>query len=369
MISLPLREPRKAYTERLIFMAALLIPAVFMMGVRTLFVSALSVGACMLTDRIACAVRKIRYDVKDAAVPFWGLCAAMLMPSSIPYGLVVFSAIVIAVLGKHVFGASDNIVFSPPAISAALLIICYPQEMLSFPKYDESAPIFGEYAGAAARSVEYSLRLGNVPSASWLDILLGTVPGAIGAVSILIILVCGVCLLVRGSSSPAAALPCLGVCALLAFLYPRAEYSGLMSVFYELSSGYLLFGVFFMAAEPYLLPKRFAARIMYGVALGYTTMMFRNLGQTEGSFIFALLIVSALSCSFDTIVENVSYWSKSYLNSYEKSVAQVQRGKVKLTDTQEIILPKKYRFNTPPIDGEIKKHRRRERKEGDDDGE
>ena len=68
-------------------------------------------------------------------------------------------------------------------------------------------------------------------------------------------------------------------------------------------------------------------------------------------------------------MENVSYWSKSYLNSYEKSVAQVQRGKVKLTDTQEIILPKKYRFNTPPIDGEIKKHRRRERKEGDDDGE
>ena len=98
MISLPLREPRKAYTERLIFMAALLIPAVFMMGARTLFVSALSVGACMLTDRIACAIRKKRYDIKDAAVPFWGLCAAMLMLASITYGLVVFSAVVITVL-------------------------------------------------------------------------------------------------------------------------------------------------------------------------------------------------------------------------------------------------------------------------------
>lgn len=369
MISLPVREPRKVYLERLIFMAALLIPAVFLMGPRVLPVSALSVGACMLADRVCCLLRRIRYDIKDAAVPFWGLCAAMLMPCDIPYGTVILSSVVIAVLGKHVFGASDNIIFSPPAVAAALLIICYPQEMLSYPKYGESVPIFAEYTGASVRSVEYALRLGNVPSASWLDILLGTVSGAIGAVSILIILVCGVCLLVRGVSSPAAVLPCLGVCALLAFFYPRAQYTGLMSVFYELSSGYLLFGVFFMAAEPYLLPKRFAARIIYGVALGYTTMMFRNFGQTEGSFIFALLIVSALSCSFDTIVENISYWSKTYLNSYEKSVSQVQRGKVKLTDTQEIILPEKYRYNTPPIDGEIKKHRRRERREGDDDGE
>lgn len=368
MISIPVREPRKAYTERLIFMAALLIPAVFLMGPRVLVVSALTTGVCMLTDRACCALRRIRYDIKDMAVPFWGLCAAMLMPADIPYGLAALAAVVIAALGKHVFGASDNIVFSPPAIAAALLIICYPAQMLSYPKFGERAPIFAEYTGAVVRSLEYTLRLGNVPTASWLDILLGTVPGAIGAVSILIILVCGVCLMARGATSPAAALSCLGVCALLAFFYPRAECSGLMSVFYELSSGYLLFGVFFMAAEPHLLPKRFAARIMYGAALGYTTMMFRNFGQTEGSFVFALVIVSALSCSFDTIVENISYWSKSYLNSFEKSVSQVQRGNVKLTDTQEIVLPEKYRYNTPPIDGEIKKHKRRQRKEGGKDG-
>lgn len=368
MISIPVREPRKAYTERLVFMAALLIPAVFLMGPRVLVVSALTTGVCMLTDRVCCSLRRIRYDIKDMAVPFWGLCAAMLMPADIPYGLAALAAVVIAALGKHVFGASDNIVFSPPAIAAALLIICYPAQMLSFPKFGERAPIFGEYTGAVVRSLEYTLRLGNVPTASWLDILLGTVSGAIGAVSMLIILVCGVCLMARGATSTAAALSCLGVCALLAFFYPRAECSGLMSVFYELSSGYLLFGVFFMAAEPHLLPKRFAARIMYGAALGYTTMMFRNFGQTEGSFIFALIIVSALSCSFDTIVENISYWSKSYLNSFEKSVSQVQRGNVKLTDTQEIVLPEKYRYNTPPIDGEIKKHKRRQRKEGGKDG-
>lgn len=367
MTSTSSRETRKVYLERLIFMAALLIPSAVTMGGRVLVVSALSVGICMLTDFLCCKIREKKYDIADTAVPFWGLCAAMLMPSSIPYSLVIFSSIVIIVVGKHVFGSNENIIFSPPAIAAALLIICYPTEMLTYPKFGESAPIFSEYSGNA-RSLEYTLRLGNTPTASWLDILLGNISGAIGAVNILIILVCGLCLLIRRNCKASVILPFFATCALLAFFYPRADYSGLMSIFYEFSSGYMLFGAFFMAAEPYLLPKHFSAQIIYGVTLGYTTMIFRSLGQTEGSFIFALLIISALSCSYDTIVENISYWRKTYINSYEKSVNEVQHGKVKLTDTQEIIIPKKYLYRTPPITGEIKKHKRRTDKEDEGNG-
>lgn len=338
------------------------------MGVRVLVVSALSVGVCIAADFICCKIRKKFYDITDAAVPFWGLCAAMLMPSDIPYTLVALSSCIIVVVGKHVFGASENIIFSPPAIAVAMLIICYPSEMLSYPKLGETVPLFSSYGGALTRSLEYTLRLGNVPTSSWLDIFLGNIPGAIGAVNILIILVCGLCLLVRRNCKAAVVLPYFATCALLAFFYPRADYGSLMSIFYEFSSGYMFFGIFFMAAEPYLLPQHFSAQIIYGITLGYTTMMFRSFGQTEGSFIFALLIISALSCSYDTIVENISYWRRTYINSYEKSVNEVQHGKVKLTDTQEIIIPKKYLYNTPPIDGEVKKHKRRTGKEDDSHG-
>lgn len=368
MTSNPARDARKVYIERLIFMAALLIPSTFTMGTRVLVVSALSVAVCMAADFVCCLIRKIKYDITDAAVPFWGLCAAMLMPSSIPYSVIVVSSIIIVVVGKHIFGSGKNIVFSPPAIAAAALIICYPTEMLTYPKNGEIAPVFSSYGGATTRSLDYILRLGNVPTASWLDILLGNIAGAIGAVNILIILVCGICLMARRNSKASVVLPFFATCALIAFFFPRADYSRLMSIFYELSSGYLLFGIFFVASEPNLLPKHFSAQVIYGVTLGYTTMMFRSLGQTEGSFIFALLIIGALSCSYDTIVENISYWRKTYINSYEKSVNEVQHGKVKLTDTQEIIIPKKYLYNTPPIDGEIKKHKRRANKEDDSNG-
>ncbi len=354
-----MRDPRKLYMERFVFMAALLIPAVFRGGVRPLIVCALCVAFCMLCDWICCRIRKIRYDAKDPAVWFWGLSVGMLMPAGIPLQLTTLAAVICIAVGKHIFGGNENLMFSPPAIAVAFLIICYPGDMLYYPKAGEIIPVFSEYEGTLTRSVEYTVKLGSVPTQSELDILLGNVPGAIGAVNILIILVIGVCMMIKHSTSLAAVISCIASVCVISAVYPRIDVSPLMSVFYELSSGFLLFGIIFMSAEPYLLPKRRAARVIYGVVLGYTVMMFRYFGQVEGCFVFALLITNALSPCFDTIVENILYWKKNYISSFEGNKTKAQQGGIKLTDTQEIQLPEKYRYNTPPIDGKVKRHKRR----------
>lgn len=353
------RDPRKLYLERLVFMAALLIPAFFRGGIRPPVICALCVLFCMLCDWACCRLRKIKYDIKDPAVLFWGLSTGMLMPASVPLPLTALAAVLCIAVGKHVFGGNDNLVFSPPAIAVAFLIICYPGDMLYYPKSGETMPVFAEYGGTLTRSVEYTIKLGSIPSQQPLDILLGNVPGAIGTVNILIILVVGVCMLIKHSTSFTAMISCIAsVCAISA-IYPRIDVSPLMSIFYELSGGYLLFGIIFLAAEPYLLPKRRAARVIYGVVLGYTVMMLRYFGQVEGCFVFALLITNALSGCFDTIVENILYWKRNYISAYEGGKAKAQQGGIKLTDTQEIQLPEKYRYNTPPIDGKVKRQKRR----------
>lgn len=367
MTNFTAREPNKVYLERFVIMAMLLVLSTCMQGARAAVVGVMGVLLSMITDAVCCLIRKIRYTPRDAAVPFWGLAAAMMMPVSVPFELVVLSEVICIVVGKHLFGASDNIVFCPPAISTAFLIICYPSEMLYSPKYGEEIAVFGEYGGAMTRSIEYSLKLGNISSSSVWDILMGFVPGTIGTIYILVILVCGISMIIHRSNSGCAVISCLLTAGVLAFFFPRADISGVQSVFYELSSGYLLFGTVFLAAEPYRMPEKAMGRVIYGMVLGYVTMMFRFFGQTEGSFLFALLITGALGSSYDRVVENIVYWKKTYINSFEKSKTQIQRGDIKLTDTQEIVLPEKYRFNTPPIDGEVKKKRKR-RKEDDSHG-
>lgn len=363
MFNLAEREPRKVYLERFVIMALLLVPSVFLQGTRGALIAAISILACMITDAICCLMRKIRYDIKDSAVPFWGMAAALMMPSTIPAGLVLLSSVLCVAVGKHLFGGSDNIIFCPPALSTAFLIICYPADMLYFARYGDKVDAFTQYAGTLSRSLEYSLNLHNVPSQSPGDAVMGLISGSIGAVYVAVILICGVCMVFRRSSSGFVMIPCLLTAGLLAFLFPRAGFSGFYSVIYELSSGYIVFGTVFLAAEPYRIPRKTAGKILYGIMLGYTTMMFRVFGQTEGCFVFALLITCALGGSFDRVVENVIYWKKTYLNTFEKSKTQIQGGMVKLTDTQEIVLPEKYRYNTPPIDNKITKKRRPRKKE------
>lgn len=365
MLKLPEREPQQVYLERLVIMALLLVPSVFLQGTRALFIAALSVLTCMITDGIWCLVRRLRYDIKDFAVPFWGLASALMMPVNISAGLVVLAGILCISVGKHLFGSSDNIIFCPPAVSAALLIICYPADMLYFPRYGEKIAAFGQYAGTLGRSIEYSLNLHSVPTQSLGDALMGFVAGPVGSIYVAVILVCGICMAFRRSNSGFVTLTCVLTVAGLAALFPRAEISAGESAIYELSTGYILFGTVFLAAEPFHTPKTTPGKIMYGFALGYTTMMFRFFGKTEGCFIFALLTTNALCASFDRAVENFLYWKKAYLSSFEKSKTQAQVGAPKLTDTQEIVLPEKYRFNTPPIDGKIKKIKRRRRPEPD----
>ncbi|MDE6732877.1 MAG: RnfABCDGE type electron transport complex subunit D [Oscillospiraceae bacterium] len=358
MLKLPEREPQRVYLERMVIMSLLLVPSAVLQGTRALLVAALSVLTCMITDGVWCLVRRLRYDIKDFAVPFWGLALALMMPVNISAGLVVLAGILCISVGKHLFGASDNIIFCPPAISAAFLIICYPSHMLYFPRYGEKVAAFGSYAGTLGRSIEYSLNLHSVPSQSIGDTLMGFVSGPIASVYVGIILVCGICMAFRRSNNGFVTLTCVLTAAGLAALFPRADFSAGESVIYELSSGYILFGTAFLAAEPHHAPKTTPGKIMYGFALGYTTMMFRFFGKTEGCFIFALLITNALSASFDRAVENFLYWKKTYLSTFENSKTQAQVGAPKLTDTQEILLPEKYRFNTPPIDGKITKKKR-----------
>lgn len=359
MLKIAEREPRRVYLERFVIMAFLLVPSVFLQGARPLFVAVLSVVSCMIIDALCCFLRKTSYDIKDSAVPFWGLAAALMMPSTVPAGMILLSSAVCVAVGKHIFGGSDNIVFCPPAISTALLIICYPADMLYFPRYGEKAAVFGEFAGTLSRSVEYSLNLHGVPSQSLGEVVMGLVSGPIASIYVGLIMVCGVCMAFRRSNSFFVVFSCLFTAGVFAFFFPRAGVSGLSSVVYELSSGYLMFGTVFLAAEPYRIPQKTAGKILYGIMLGYITMMFRFFGQTEGAFLFALLILGALAGSFDRVVENVIYWKKTYLNTFEKSKTQIQGGTVKLTDTQEIVLPEKYRYNTPPIDGKVRKKRGR----------
>lgn len=361
-----LRKPRSIYGDQILFMLAVLVMAFTSYGLRPVIVCAFSVLCCIITDMIGCFLSKKEYGVKDLSTIAYGLALALMLPASVEYYIVAIGA-VLAVTVKHIFGGKDNYIFNPTAVAVAFLIICYPTQVLSYPVPGTQLEIFGQAQGLVSSIESSFIKNGAMPSLSPLEILMGSFAGPMGTTHILVLVVSGICLVLRRSVSLSATLGAITVTALLTYLTTSVEPTW-EAVVFQFISGFMLFGFIFLANDPQTLPYTNGGRILYGIFLGVIAVIFRNTAQIEGVFVFALLVVNALSLYLDKLafdikkkVKQAASYLKNNLGSYEKLSAQAKQGEMpKLEDTQELLL-EPVTYNMPPIDNKITKVKRRKK--------
>ncbi len=161
-------------------------------------------------------------------------------------------------------------------------------------------------------SVSHTLRAGGVPNVDTFDLILGNYAGPIGATSVLILVACAMYLWMRRDITLGIPFGFLLSCALVAFFYPRVNTLGLelpwqyldirlLSLKYEMLSGALVFAAVFLVNEPVTRPKNTRAHFVYGMILGFMTMMFRYFGSYDTSVCFAVLAVNALAGYLDRL--------------------------------------------------------------------
>ena len=359
------RKQKSIYADQLICLAALTGMSVWQSGWRAAIICAGSVLVCMLSDMIFCKMSKKTYNPKDLSTIAAGMCIALMMPSSVNYGIVAGGAL-LAIAVKHVFGGKDNYIFNPTCVAIAFLIICYPTEMLSYPAAGSQPALWGDAGVPLVSGVEsYLLKLGTAPTVSFENIMLGIFAGPMGTTHFLVIAVCGICLLCRRSMSLLVTAFGLGSYCALTALFPAFSSIG-DTLLLELSGGYLLFGFVFLASDPQTLPKTPAGKIVYGIVIGIIGCLFRHFGKVEGSFIFVLLIANAFSLRLDDLcafiarnIRRVFVYLRGNMGRYERlrSDAENER-RPKLTDTMEIIVPAT-NYNMPPIDNKVTKINRK----------
>lgn len=359
------RKQKSIYADQLICLIALMGVSVWQSGWRALVICLISVFTCMLSDAVFCRMTKKVYNPKDLSTIASGLCLALMMPASVPYGIVLGGAL-IAMGTKHIFGGKDNYIFNPTCAAIAFLIICFPSEMLFYPQRGVQPEIFGASTGLVQGIESYLLKIGTAPAVSFTDMLIGNYVGPLGTTHFLILAVCGICLFARRSVSGFVTIFGLGSYFALTALFP--VYTSIAdTIKLELMGGYLLFGFLFLASDPQTVPKTVPARIVYGLIIGIIGCLFRHFGKVEGSFIFILLIANVVSLHLDVIcaaaLRNIrrgtSYLFRN-MGRYERLKEDAARGgsKKKLTDTMEIIVPLT-NYNMPPIDNKVTKIKRK----------
>lgn len=277
---------------------------VFYYGTRAIFLGICGVISCLALSAIGSLLLREK-AVFDLTPIITGLIIPLLLPANIPY-YVVFSACAVAILVvKFPFGGTGNNLFNPAAVGFASAAICWPEKVFSYPATMQNLEIFGEVTAKTAQSPAYSLSLGAVPDYNVLDMLLGSAPGPMGATNILVVAACGIFLIVKKAANWITPAFFLAQYSVLCLLFPRIGGSAFDALCYELFSGMIIFGAFFMLTEPVTSPKRDFGKILAGISSAIVVFLFRYFGKFEMGFASALIVMNVFSPIFDSLCENV----------------------------------------------------------------
>ena len=310
-------------TDVVVALIPLYVMSFFYYGARAVVLGICGAVSCLVFSAVAALVLGERPNLRDLTPIITGLIIPLLMPADISYGIVISACAVAILVVKFPFGGTGNNLFNPAAVGFASVALCWPNLVFKYPAVLRTLSVFGENADKAAVSPAHSLAIGAVPDYDILDMLLGSAPGPMGATNILVIAACGIFLIVRKAVNWRTPVFFLLTYGAFCAMFPRIGGSGFDALCYELFSGMIVFGAFFMLSEPVTSPKRDFGKLLYSITAGIVVFLFGYFGGFEDGFVYALIILNVFTPVFDTVCENVLhlYRNKDRLkDSIEKDI-------------------------------------------------
>lgn len=311
----------------------------FYHGTRSIMLGLCGVFSCAVFSVIGSIVLREK-PVADLTPAITGLIIPLLMPADIPYYILIVACAIAIFVVKVPFGGTGNNLFNPAAVGFASVAICWPELIFRYPVTMKVIEVFGESTVATAQSPAYSLSLGAVPDYEVLDMLLGSAPGPMGATNILVVVACGIFLIVRKDINWLSPVSFLVSYAVLCVSFPRIGGPAFDALCYELFSGTLIFGAFFMLPEPVTSPKRDFGKLMAGIATGIAVFLFRYFGEFEMGFASALILMNVFSPVFDGVCESVLHVYRhrdSLMRSFKAERLRRKTEKAEKTESEPVV--------------------------------
>lgn len=276
----------------------------FYYGARAIVLGLCGAVSCVIFSVIGSLLLREK-PIPDLTPVITGLIIPLLMPANIPYYVVISACAVAILVVKFPFGGTGNNLFNPAAVGFASSAICWPSLVFSYPATMQTIEVFGETTAKIAQSPAYSLSLGAVPNYNVLDMLLGSAPGPMGATNILVVVACGIFLIIKKAANWLTPVCFILPYSVLCLAFPRIGASPFEALCYELFSGTVIFGAFFMLTDPVTSPKRDFGKFMAAISSAVVVFLFRYFGGFEIGFASALIVMNVFSPIFDEICESV----------------------------------------------------------------
>lgn len=226
---------------------------------------------------------------------------ALILPATTPLWQVALGISFGVVIGKEVFGGTGKNFLNPALTGRAFLYFAYPAQM-------SGDSIWVAVDGYTAATPLGQVPLGEGLGLSWWDAFLGNMPGSIGEVSTLAILLGGAVLLVMGIASwRIVAGTLVGMIATTLLMNAiGGETSNPMYAlpfWWHFVLGGFAFGMMFMATDPVSAAMTHTGRFWFGVLIGAMCIIIRvvNPAFPEGMML-AILFANLFAPLIDNAV-------------------------------------------------------------------
>ncbi len=273
-----------------------LIAAVFIFGYRTLIISAISVGTCVLAEYISRIVMKRHQTIGDFSAIVTGLLIAFNVPVSTPLWIVVLGDIFAIIVVKQMFGGIGMNFVNPALAARIMLLASFPTVMA-----DWTAPFSWRTEAVTTASplnaIKAVFRAGDITADSFddlpslLDMFLGKKAGSFGEVCAIALIIGFVYLVVRRVIKPTIPVVYVGTFALIMLFVGGFN---LKFVAYEVLAGGLLLGAIFMATDYTTSPINFKGQVVFAIGCGIITALIRLFGNLPEGVSFAIIIMNIL---------------------------------------------------------------------------
>ena len=275
---------RSSETTRSIMMdvAIAMLPAtaygVFQFGLHALLVLIVTIAACVLSEYVYEKGMKKPITISDFSAVVTGMILALNMPATIPLWIPALGGVFAIIVVKQLYGGLGQNFMNPALAARCFLLISFAGKMSSF--------TLDGWSGATPLA---AMRNGETMDLA--SMFIGKIPGTIGEVSVIALLIGAAYLVVRKVISLRIPLTYIITTAVFIFIFGNHDP---YYVACEVCGGGLIFGAFFMATDYVTSPVTPAGQYVFGVVLGLLTGIFRLWGASAEGVSYAIILSNLL---------------------------------------------------------------------------
>ena len=296
---------RNMYGVIIALLPALLV-SFYYFGLGSVVVCLTSVLACVA---IEWAINKYimknpRNTILDGSAALTGLLLGMNLPSNLPVWIIIIGALFAIGVAKLSFGGLGQNIFNPALVGRCALLVAFPAQMTSWPVAGQWGSYLDAETGATPLAImktaikngdasvlqqlpdSFALLVGNHAAAGG--------AGTIGEVCALALLLGLAYMLWKKIITWYIPVSIIATVFVIAGVMHLANpvYADPLSV---ILSGGLMLGAIFMATDYVTSPMTAKGQLIYGVAIGFLTIVIRNWGAYPEGMSFAILIMNAFT--------------------------------------------------------------------------